>query len=456
MSRVLDVGVEDLLIKADLNVAYENITRALNSCSKQKLEIEILGKNHVLPPGEVLLQEGPFIAIPKARLLEAFIVARKIFFRYFRNCPSIQEVNLRNATSVMLLMDSENLTAANTRKRLLVSHLERAESKIKNDALNAELRWVDGYLTSHLHRHTKSPILWAHRKWVLEQSQFVMERNNALQDLKDIILISAQRHPRNYYAWSHMRWLHTCHHLANTMKTEDSKPNFDSQSIISIVEDWCLKNPSDTSGLSFLSYCLISRPVPEDQAMPTFTKILRLAISFKWVHESIWGFLRTLAAYKLHGEENFNDLSMTNDHAVQNQLIAAREWYSSPKQDKYKYWLSAFGNKRSLLFEIINTDYPDQKDKTLSKTHCVDDKSILARGSPCYTPAAHMIGKYDLSNARTIKLVTHKLFRDSYRNSMDWKDNNDNNIGPTRKSEFRFLSFALLFEYSLMIILTQV
>ncbi|POS85684.1 hypothetical protein EPUL_006665 [Erysiphe pulchra] len=326
MSRALDVGFEDVLMRANLDVAYENITRALNSSPEKKLEIEILGKSHVLNPGEILLQEGPFIGIPKARLVEAFIVARKVFFRYFRNCPSDQEVNLRNATSVLLLMDSENLTAANTRKRLLMLQLEHAEFRIKDVAINAELRWVDGYLTSHLHRHTKSPILWAHRKWVIEQSEFVLKRNNALNDLKDIILISAQRHPRNYYAWSHMRWLQTYHHTASTIKTEDLEANFGSQSIISIVEDWCLKNPSDTSGLSFLLYCLISRPVSEEQAMSIFTKILRLAISFKWVHESIWVFLRTLAAYKLHGEENFIEFSLTIDHTVQNQLIAAREW----------------------------------------------------------------------------------------------------------------------------------
>lgn len=326
MSRALDIDLEDVLMKADLNVAYENITQALNSSPHKKLEIEILGKNHILPPGEILLQEGPFIAIPKTRLLEAFIVARKVFFRYFRDCPSDQEVNLRNATSVLLLMDSENLTAANTRKRLLVLQLKRADSKIKNVALDDELRWVDGYLTSHLHRHTKSPVLWAHRKWLLEQSRFIIERNNALHDLKEVILISGQRHPKNYYAWSHMRWLQIFYHNVSSIKMEDSKSDFASQLIISLVEDWCLRNPSDTSGLSFLLYCIISRPVSEDQAMQIFTKFLRLTISFKWSYESIWVFLRTLAAFKLHGEESFNDVSLMIDHTVQDKLIVAREW----------------------------------------------------------------------------------------------------------------------------------
>ncbi|KAI6248046.1 hypothetical protein HI914_03473 [Erysiphe necator] len=326
MSRALDLNHEDILINADLKIAYKNITQALNSCPDKKLEIEILGKSHALPPDQILLQDGPFIAIPKLRLVQAFIVAHTILFKYLRDCPTNQEVNLRNAASVLLLMDSEHLTAANTRKRLLNLELERARTSAKN-ALYAELCWVDGYLTSHLHRHTKSPILWAHRKWVLDQGRKFIESYDVLQDLTAVVLRSAERHPRNYYAWSHMRWLQK-YETSCQGKIENPKANFDGLSIISIVQDWCLQNPSDTSGFSFLLHCLISTSISQDQTLLIFTKFLRFAISYKLVHESIWVFLRTLAAYKLYGEEifNFDKFSSTIDIAVENQLNVAREW----------------------------------------------------------------------------------------------------------------------------------
>ncbi|CAD6500729.1 BgTH12-06436 [Blumeria graminis f. sp. triticale] len=292
MSRRQDETIS--LSEANANyVAYEDISRALSSYPDTILEIELLGKSHLLPQGTSLLQDGHCIAVPKSKLLQAFIVARKIFFTIRQNGRLDEEQNLRHATAVILLLDSEHQTAANSRKRLI--QLQMREDRGKSRAiLEAELCWVNGYLTSHLHRHTKSPVLWGHRRWLVEQTMSLGQKPNILQDLKMVVFKAAERHPRNYYAWSHLRWL--LDHQLDSGNSENRWSKFfpDFQEITTIVQDWCLNHPWDTSGFSFLLFFL-TRSESKQLMISVFSAILKVTIAYNWAYESVWMFLRTMA-----------------------------------------------------------------------------------------------------------------------------------------------------------------
>ena len=100
-------------------VVYNDIIKALSTETDSLLDIEFLGKSHPLPEGCNVLVDGNCVAITKVKLVQAFVVARKIFFNYVRDCPEEKIVDFRNVTAIMLLMDPEHLTAANARKRLI-------------------------------------------------------------------------------------------------------------------------------------------------------------------------------------------------------------------------------------------------------------------------------------------------------------------------------------------------
>ena len=301
MSRALDLETNASIDTKDLQSVYHDIVTAL--CTKQEhlLEIEILGKSHPFPPGCNVLVDGNSIGIWKPKLVQAFIAARHTFFKYLRNCPEAREKDLRNATAVILLMDPEHLTAANTRKRLI----QRAAQVDLEDVLSQELLWVDGYLTSRLHRHTKSPTLWNHRRWLYRFWGSVGMKVDLRQDLDRVVLVAAERHPKNYYAWSHLRWLLKYHGSSTCEGASTNLKDSDQASVVGIVRDWSLRHPGDTSGFSFL-LSLFSVNGSSDGASNNFPgrvdalsvcdAVLRLTVSFKWTHESIWVFLRTLVA----------------------------------------------------------------------------------------------------------------------------------------------------------------
>ncbi|TVY50005.1 Protein prenyltransferase alpha subunit repeat-containing protein 1-B [Lachnellula occidentalis] len=290
MSRALDKETITSLQNDNLPVIYRDIVSALCSDKPQLHEIELLGKSHPLPAGMNVLVEENSIAIPKARLVQAFVVARQMLFNLVRNCPVEKRQDLWNASAVVLLMDPEHLTAANARKRLIQSYQEGPIAELEA-VLENELVFVDSYLTSRLHRHTKSPTLWGHRRWLLEVYRSTNMEHDIIQDLKTTVLIAAERHAKNCYAWSHMRWLIQMFGAEGETNSE----------ILSLVKDWCLRQPADTSGFSFLLFYLSrsnsSEHAPRIEASTMVCKeVLGLAVSFKWTHESVWVFLRTLVA----------------------------------------------------------------------------------------------------------------------------------------------------------------
>ena len=336
MSRALDPDTaSSIQTDAPLQV-YEDIVKAVcYNTSPVLLEVEFLGKSHELPVGCNVLVDENFIGVPKNKLVQAFVVARGIFFKSLEDFQNASHQDIRNATAVMLLMDPENLTAANTRKRLIQASQKESVADLEK-TLNEELHWVNSMLTSRLHRHTKSPTLWDHRRWVVLACQSIKIPQDIEGDLNKLVLVAAERHPRNYYAWLHMRWL-LQNHYKDTSNTS-TKP-FDESSFLSIIQDWCLRHPSDTSGFSFLLFFLFqisssSRSRIEINSS-VCKELLRLSVSLQWTHQSVWVFLRTLVASGQVTEDQrtgfFESIegllaSHPEDSGSRSTLAAARDW----------------------------------------------------------------------------------------------------------------------------------
>ncbi|KAK7414023.1 hypothetical protein QQZ08_012555, partial [Neonectria magnoliae] len=244
------------------------------------------------------------IAIPKLRLVQGFIVARRILRAHLqgKHDGSIQVV-LR-ATAVILLMDPEYLTAANTRKRLLQRRIHDKDDVMTY--LKNEKYLVDSLLTSRLHRHTKSPTLWSHRRWLMEQFKIQGLDVKVEDDLKRVVMVSGERHPRNYYAWCHARY------LISTVSPESQTHVETMSKAITAVKKWSFGHHDDISGWQFLTFLLEKH---QAETQPTFCATLQLAESFRWRNESVWYFLRyTVAASTRltdHDREEFTRVRTT-------------------------------------------------------------------------------------------------------------------------------------------------
>ena len=90
-------------------------------------------------------------------------------------------------TTIIILFDSEHLTAVNTRKRIMVQETEMVA---------AEVQIITNILNSPLHRHAKSPLLWSHRRWLL--LNFKIVKPTILEEMT-VILTASNCHPKNYY-----------------------------------------------------------------------------------------------------------------------------------------------------------------------------------------------------------------------------------------------------------------
>jgi protein prenyltransferase alpha subunit repeat containing protein 1 len=343
MSRALDKETAAAARSDNLQIVYDDVVEAIcSSTSSDLLEIEILGKSHPLPPGCNVLVDGNNIAVPKATLVQAFIVARQILFKYLCDLHERQQ-EIRNAAAVILLMDPEHVTAANARKRVVQTYQKRPVSELQAE-LARELWWVDSMLTARLHRHTKSPTLWGHRRWVLEVYHSLQIPHDIHRDLTSVVLIAAERHPRNYYAWLHMRWLlqnlHPNASRAGNMSVR-KEAVFDNSKLISTITAWCLMHPADTAGFSFLLFCLfqhsgvlLGSKSRMEVSSSICQEVLDRAVSFKWTHESVWVFLRTLVASGVADEQRtafFESIktilgARPGNSQAQTTLQAAHDW----------------------------------------------------------------------------------------------------------------------------------
>lgn len=279
MSRALDEGIRSSLNDGDHAEAFESIATALlSSKCGSLLEIELLGHTHSLDANAHFLRDGNAIAIPKLRLVQAFIHARNAFARCKSKNLGSSGQTIGKATAVMLLFDPEHLSAANARKRILEDAPSNSEDT--TELLMYEKTLIDSLLTSPLHRHTKSPNLWSHRRWLMERHRDAGLTMDAAEDLRTVIFVSAERHPRNYYAWCHAR------HLVNAWEPTQADAAF--STMLGDAKRWCFGHPSDISGWIFLAFLLERWPA---EAASVLSETTRLAKSFRWRNESVWCFL---------------------------------------------------------------------------------------------------------------------------------------------------------------------
>ncbi|ROT43721.1 hypothetical protein SODALDRAFT_336943 [Sodiomyces alkalinus F11] len=298
MSRAVEKEVAASLKNGDQTHVFREISQVLTQHEgPELLEIEILGRSHPVPAEQVLLRDQNAVGVPKLRLIQAFVVARQILKRHAGRGLSTPEaaegVNL--ATAVLLLMDAEHLTAANTRKRVLSSHLAAADDDAQGRLfyLEREKLLVDSLLTSRLHRHTKSPNLWSHRRWLMEQ--YRTSRLPVDVDVlagMQVVTTSGERHPRNYYAWCHARW------LVKTFRSDLDEAER-RRLLWERVVSWCYAHHDDVSGWSFLDHLGVQGLAGDaDAPLETFSRTLDLVAKLgrAWANESVWWYLRTTAA----------------------------------------------------------------------------------------------------------------------------------------------------------------
>ncbi|KAI1428805.1 hypothetical protein F5Y12DRAFT_632707 [Xylaria sp. FL1777] len=322
MSRALDKTLLSQLKSEDPRPAYTDLSRLFAKLPESGLlEIELLGPSHPLEPGVNFLQEGNAIAIPKLRLVQAFFVAREILQEHLKNTGEVITNDITAATSIILLMDPEHLTAANIRKRILST-----SGNLTWASLKKERHFVDTLLTARLHRHTKSPTLWSHRRWLVTTCMTLGIPWDIRYDIKHVIMVAGERHPRNYVAWQHARLL------------LDREPSL-AAAIAPDMKEFCLKNHSDISGWTFLSDC-IARIQDQESRRSVFSSVVlndvfSLTESFRWTNESVWMFLRTIVARECVNRQDFERFIATNNrlsaimpHNTSQWTIMerAREW----------------------------------------------------------------------------------------------------------------------------------
>ncbi|KAL5605605.1 hypothetical protein FOVSG1_005752 [Fusarium oxysporum f. sp. vasinfectum] len=322
MSRALDKSLKESLKHGDHHSVFLEISSVLIEPSNEPLEIELLGKSHILDANASVLRDDNAVAIPKLRLVQAFIVAQRLLKQSQADSQRVSSEDISRSTAVILLMDPEHLTAANTRKRLIRDKLREQDLQ---DRLHLEKHLIDSLLTSRLHRHTKSPTLWNHRRWLIQQFRVYNINVPAENDLTRTIMVSGERHPRNYYAWCHARYLINAFILPLSSSQEGI-----SRMIIA-TQKWCFAHHNDISGWQFLLFLLDKQPA---ETSPVFRETLKLAASFKWRNESVWYFLRLVAAGGVANtdKEEFEGLRKTlwetasEDSIEKKTLERAEQW----------------------------------------------------------------------------------------------------------------------------------
>jgi hypothetical protein len=322
MSRALDKSLKESLKHGDHHSVFLEISNVLIEPSNELLEIELLGKSHVLDAHTLVLRDDNAVAIPKLRLVQAFIVAQKLLKQSQADSQLVSLEDISRSTAVILLMDPEHLTAANTRKRLIRGKWREEDLQ---DKLHLEKHLIDSLLTTRLHRHTKSPTLWNHRRWLMEQYRLQNIEVTAEDSLTRTIMISGERHPRNYYAWCHARY------LVNTFVLPSSSSQEKISRMIIATQKWCFAHHNDISGWQFLLFLLDKQPA---ETSPVFRETLRLAASFKWRNESVWYFLRLVSARGVTNadKEEFESLrktlweTATEDSIEKKTLERAEQW----------------------------------------------------------------------------------------------------------------------------------
>lgn len=293
---------------------YNKFITLISATSPQTLELDILPSSYLLE----IHSATSAVALPKPLLASLFVTARQVFLSYLSSqgnacdqdedndkdrTPSETETRRSNlpcysaaldSTLVILLWDPNHLTAANFRKKHLLSLRIRPSTSTKENSvllegLAAELHYLTSLLTSPLSKHTKSSTLWSHRLFLVRTFGAEIVRIHSLTGMSSnttrppphqlhsstatlwsselpIILKAGERHPRNYYSWDYAR------QLLDTLASNDDAyfeigkgaPELTevemrkclAENSVAEVQKWCFAHPRDISGWTFLAFLL--------------------------------------------------------------------------------------------------------------------------------------------------------------------------------------------------------
>ncbi|ODM22326.1 hypothetical protein SI65_03172 [Aspergillus cristatus] len=326
--------------------AYQELSQifATRHEHNQTLEIEIL------PPSfGTLLHDGCSVGITKKVLVGAFVAARRMFFEKQSSISTEEELyedeDVLRASEILILLAPEHVTACNWRKRRLIRILQSTSDDVL-EILDKELTLTASYLCSPLHRHTKSPTLWQHRLWVLRRILSIRdpgETPEAIQSLLQselsIVLRSGELHPRNYYAFSYMRQLHTL--LSKTgPEAEDI-----TIALLERTVSWCQANTRDISGWMFALYLLDGIPDRRDVQARVVNTVVRFALDIGWTGESLWTFV-DLAIRKTGVVDAVRGLLKTSPGEHNGTTLSGKSWKTWLGMAE-TYWAAAGDHQES-------------------------------------------------------------------------------------------------------------
>ncbi|KAL9080676.1 MAG: hypothetical protein Q9159_007554 [Coniocarpon cinnabarinum] len=315
--------------------AYEYLVNVLNASWHGHLEVEVLSPD--LHPDQFAIRiiENA-VGIPQTLLLLAFQYARLLFLS---GLPQARSHGLdrwddfqhtMSCTQIILLFDPTHVTAANTRKRLLRWLFDPSFSpagSVIDEIIRKELWLLDSLQTSPLPKHTKSSVLWQHRRWLLDEFlEWVMDVQRAdvlgskrmsillapndtfggnpidpteifwrslIEPELKVIATSGERHRLNYHGWDFAR------RLIEVMIDYSDENDLDLPRLMStsvdLVQDWCLSHLSDTSGWTFFLW-LVGQTRDENLMTRCFVSVGNLVVSYRYRQEPVWIFIRTILA----------------------------------------------------------------------------------------------------------------------------------------------------------------
>jgi len=245
----------------------------------------------------------------------------------------IRSQTIHKATRIMLLTDPENLSAANARKRRLLALAPTRpgspDASSRDGIIEQELHLLDTLLNSPLRRHTKSPTLWSHRRWLVTTFYDEVARASAAQAeqrqerktaqfpaaphtagftslLRRELLVVARAgslHPANYTAWDYARKLLRIVQSRSGGSSSSSNTAAagaaaaDVDGAVAFVHAWCRAHVSDVSGWAFLAHLLrAARSSGPKVAAQVLLITVDEAERYRYAGAAVWSFLRTAAA----------------------------------------------------------------------------------------------------------------------------------------------------------------
>jgi protein prenyltransferase alpha subunit repeat containing protein 1 len=239
---------------------------------------------------------------------------------FHMNSPNLDSATgkrLQSLSKIMLLFDSEHQMASNARKRLIQQKLLSADD---------ELSFLNVIFTSPLPRHTKSPVLWFHRRFVLQH----LTNRPSLQEEMDVIFKAGERHPKNYYAWTYARW---------GWETLWPESQWGLPQLAYGIRAWCMAHVGDISGWAFfLWFCGSERAWREnlerlDSPVKVVEKVVQMGRRVTPGHEAMWAFVRGCAIGMegvLGGPDRVVVLEMVQEYLVG---LEGKEGNEPEKQD---------------------------------------------------------------------------------------------------------------------------